>query len=436
MPSQNEQEVALRQQAYRLLLEVDRLQRVIYEENGENSSEEQMDEWVQTQIELYKVEEKLREVGTTQTEPEPAVPEMESQPDRPVTRGGGRSMGVPPPGYSARRGLDTTELDVDVRLQMAQVPTAIYHLLDPQENPLVECRVRTNSSRKRRLRIISFIEGYSAQAVDTLEISNGTSNPISQLPTLFPDRLNQVRELTRATLNVLAEDLENKQIEVHKTIPIWLLSRNSAPLSVKNPTTQEWNDLSRYYGAFVTPNQVDVRRFLRDVVEHHAKQQLSGYHEPVTPQVRAIYEALQQKVGIRYVSSVLNFNPDEGAKTQRVQLPRQSLEEKVANCIDGVLLFASLLESISINPAIVILPKHALLGWETGLGNNHWAYLETTMLGGAHTFESACDRGTRLATANEEQQKRANHNDRAHELWFRRWSLYELRTRHGITPME
>ena len=67
--------------------------------------------------------------------------------------------------------------------------------------------------------------------------------------------------------------------------------------------------------------------------------------------VKAIYDALQTKANIKYVNSTVDFNPDETAKTQRVRLPRETLKERQANCIDGALLFASLLEAISLNPA-------------------------------------------------------------------------------------
>ena len=46
-------------------------------------------------------------------------------------------------------------------------------------------------------------------------------------------------------------------------------------------------------------------------------------------------------------------------------LPRESLADKEANCINGTVLFASLLEGISMSPAIVLVPGHAFLAWET-----------------------------------------------------------------------
>lgn len=166
---------------------------------------------------------------------------------------------------------------------------------------------------------------------------------------------------------------------LHQTDPIWLLARNSAPLAVRDPSTGTWADLSRYFGAFATPNEQSVMRFQRQVAEYHPEGRLVGYLGPVMPQARAIFDALKNVAEITYVNSLVDFNPEEGAQTQRVRFLRESLKEGQANCIDATLLFASLLEGISLNPAIVVVPKHIFLGWETGqdtesmaiLGNNH-----------------------------------------------------------------
>ncbi|GIK75363.1 MAG: hypothetical protein BroJett021_43510 [Chloroflexota bacterium] len=334
---------------------------------------------------------------------------------------------------SVTRSMATTQLEAAVRLRMAHVPTATYHLLDAAENPLVEITVENGKTTPRRLRITSRIEGYSAEAIDTIELT-GKGRPDStrtttQLPTLFPERIRPVQELTRATVNVLVEEIGGK-IETHETLPVWLLARNAAPLAVRNPASGGWIDLSRYFGAFVTPNQRDVMRFLRHAANLHPEHQLAGYQSDVTLQARAIFDALKQQAGITYVNSLIAFNPDESARGQRVRLPRETLEEQQANCIDGTLLFASLLEAISINPALVIVPGHAFVGWETGANSGEWDYLETTMIG-SNEFEDARKIGQQKATFWEKQAAAPN---KAHV--FRRWSLRDLRTIYRITPLE
>ena len=162
------------------------------------------------------------------------------------------------------RSLATTGLSVLVEPMMASVPTAFYHLLDAEEHPLVKCTVTTTAAFKR-VRITSYIEGYSAQAVDTIEVRRNQA-PAPVVSTAADAaawrRCAPINELTRASLNVLAEDLDTGKVEVHKSMPIWLLARTTAPLATYDPTSGEWKDMSRYLGAFVTPNHPSVMKFL------------------------------------------------------------------------------------------------------------------------------------------------------------------------------
>jgi hypothetical protein len=333
-------------------------------------------------------------------------------------------------------GAQTTGLEAEVRLRMEQVPTAISHLLDPAKNPLVSCTIRNARNEGiRRLRVHTSIEGYSAPAVDTVELNPLRSHEFTQLPILFPDRVRSLTELTRASLNVLIDDLDGK-IEVHRSCPVWLLANTTAPLAVRDPTTGRWNDLTRYLGAFVTPNAPQVMALLRIAAGHHPDHRLVGYQvdpEGVEAQARAIYQALKVEGGITYVNSVIANSAEDGSLSQRVRLPRQSLEEGQANCIDGAVLFASLLEATSLSPALVIVPGHAFVAWETRRQSDQWRYLETTMVGD-RTFEDARASAEQTARAYMELDQGATDSARR----FRRWALRELRTDPAarITPME
>lgn len=316
-------------------------------------------------------------------------------------------------------------------LRMAQVPTSIHHLLDRTENPLVTFTIRNAGEDTRRLRVTSFVEGYSARAVDTVQLPAGEEISLDQLPTFFPDRLQGLSELTGATMNVLVEDLDSG-VELHQTERVRLLARTVAPMRVLDPADGRWRDLSRYLAAFVTPNTPTIMTFLRRVAEHHADNRLIGYQgsrDGVTSQVKAIFAALKA-TGMTYVNSVIAFSPEEGTATQRIRLPRESLADQEANCIDGTVLVASLLEAISMNPAIVIVPGHAFVAWESWQGSGEWHHLETTMIDSA-SFEEACAEADRTA----ERYRRLREQTRD-PLRFRLWSLQELRSVHRITPME
>ena len=413
MPESSEM-TALRQEVYDLRLQASRLQNEASQATDPKVLSHVLDEAGQVEIDLANAEQALQQALAALAAPKGVGDEKRS--------------------FVVTRSMATTKLDAKVRLRMAHIPTATYHLLNDAESPLVEITLENGDLKPRRLRITSRLEGYSAEAIDTIELESrgksGATRTVTQLPTLFPEHVRHVHELTRASVVVLVEEIGGK-IETHETLAVWLLARNSAPLAVRDPSSGAWVDLSRYFGAFVTPNERAVMLFLRNAARRHPEGRLTGYQSDVTLQARAIFDALKGDADITYVNSLITFNPDESARGQRVRLPRESLEEKQANCIDGTLLFASLLEAVSLNPAIIIIPGHAFVGWEKTQNSGTWDYLETTMIG-TNNFDDACKIGQQRATFWEKRQVDAP----GKEGLFRRWSLRELRTTYGITPLE
>jgi hypothetical protein len=403
-------------QVYRQRLKVEQLRRETFATSDPMASESLFDELINAEGALADLEGELA-----------ARQAADSESGLLVTIG--RSGG-----YAGTLGAQTTGLSAEVHLRMAQVPTSIYHLLDSEANPLVTCSVSNTSNHIRRLRVSSYIEGYSARAIKSVEIAPQEKHTFDLLPTLFPDNLESLNEITRATLNVLVEDLDDGKIESHTTHPIWLLARTTAPLAVNDPTSGQAQDLTPYLGAFVTPNEPSLMQFLRAAAALHPQGRLAGYQGSpavVEPQVRALFEALKQTAEITYVNSVIAFSPDQGASKQRVRLPRESLAHAQANCIDGTVLFASLLEAISLSPGLAIVPGHAFVAWETWKDESaEWRFLETTMIG-AHGFEEACTHGEANA-ARYKALAEATENP----ALFRLWPLRELRTDRNIVPME
>jgi hypothetical protein len=298
-------------------------------------------------------------------------------------------------------GPDTTGLQVEVTLKRTEIPTGIYHLLNPEKDPLVEVKVKNcaTSGKPRRVRVTAFLEGLSAQAVRTFELPKEKSSTIKLLPVLPAHRSRRLTEVQWSALHVQVEDLDGK-LEQHDTYPILCLARTSG-----FPSGLFDDDLSRYFGAWVTPNAEPVQQLLRSAAEQMPGRVVFGYarhtgatisgaedEDPVTAQVRAIYEALKAH-DITYVRSSMAFGAPRGTLLQRARLPRETLRRKVANCLDGTVLFASLLEAASLHAALVFVPRHAFVGWEKQAGSGEWAYLETTMIRDAE-FEAACRSGT------------------------------------------
>lgn len=274
------------------------------------------------------------------------------------------------------------------------------------------------------------VPGYSYEESKVVLLAPGQSAVRDFFPIFDVTKVASVSELTPVTVRIQVKDAVTDSLWVRETLPLQLLALNSAFLTSVDPYTDEVIDQTCYLGVFVTPNDPEFDAFISE-----AAQFLPSYHKfdgyqsrDVFPQVRALYDALTAG-GTRYVDSTLDFNPAaETRRTQRVRLPRQVLTAHTANRLDGTLLFASLLMHIGIEPAIVILPGHALVAWEPDKGSNEWRHLETTSIG-YKSFEDACEKGERIARIRLEKLA-ATGND----SWYRRWPLRDL-VAQGIYPI-
>jgi hypothetical protein len=328
-------------------------------------------------------------------------------------------------------GADTTKLSVTVRVSMRQVPTSMVNLLTPQDTPLVTFDLKNHRTKKARLKITTRVEGFSSEEIDTFELKPGTRSQRAYLPVFALDRLAEVTEARAACLYVRVDDLDSKLIECEQTYRIMLLPRTTAYLRLTNAAGGEI-DLTRYLGAWVTPNAPEIMRLVREAAALVPSGKIVGYQAPmeeempgiVDAQVDAIYQALQARK-LSYVSSTIAFNLAGDTFVQRIRLPREALALGSANCIDGVVLMASALEAASLNPAIVIIPTHAFLAYERIPYSGQWDYVETTLLDSGSFAEAQ-----RAARAIAESFLRRGSSR------LTMWSIPKLRAEHAIFPME
>jgi hypothetical protein len=405
---------ALRKEAARLREVVQGLRTAVFSQTDPSADDALLDRLGAEETHLRETEEEL----AAAPEPPPKEPPPEDRP---------RLLGP-----------ETTELKVETTIHLQPVPTGIYHLLDPQMHPLLTVTVANLSMDARRVRVTAFIEGLSARAVRTMELGGKARASATATfplhPTLLPERAREVTDVQWATLHVIVDLLGatregQSQIpelcECHNTFPVLCLARTSGFNAVRRPEDGSLVDLTRYYGAWVTPHVEPVQQRIRRAVELSKDRAIWGQRDrdSVERQVSCTYESLRE-LDLAYVNSVIDYGAATGQLTQRTRLPRESLAQKSANCIDGTVLMASMLEGASLNPAIVLVPQHAFLAWETAHRSGEWSYLETTMIGSAD-FAAACASG----------KKQYDKFRVFYPGKIRRHALADLRSA-GIYPME
>lgn len=117
--------------------------------------------------------------------------------------------------------------------------------------------------------------------------------------------------------------------------------------------------------SFVTPNDPLVQELVGKAAEirktKYNDPSFSGYltHDPnrVLEDMDVIFEAVK---GARIRYAIMSASYEKFF--QRVRLPRSVLQERMANCLDFSLLFASLYEAIGLHPVILMCKTHAMVG--------------------------------------------------------------------------
>ena len=93
-----------------------------------------------------------------------------------------------------------------------------------------------------------------------------------------------------------------------------------------------------------------------------SKDAFSGEQQPTMVQVKALFDELKAR-GVTYVEDPRVF--DERGAIQRTRLPAEVLASTNAQCLEGTLLYASLMEAIGLQPVLVFKKGHAFIAWKT-----------------------------------------------------------------------
>jgi hypothetical protein len=291
-----------------------------------------------------------------------------------------------------------TQLRVELMLRMRPLPTAIYHLLDPDTDPVLTVVMGNDASEARRICVRTYLEELSSQDVRTLVLEPHSETRINVRPPLLPARVREMTAERWTTWHLVVEDLDQgSKIERHEGIEVLCLPPSFGFYGVARPETGQLIDLTPYFAAWVTPCSEAVQNLIRRAASFTSRGLLKSYvQDPVaiTEQVQALYLSLRE-AGITYIDSVVPLETPAGYVSQGPRLPRESLTLKSANCLDGTLLFASLLEGASLRPILVFVPGHAFVGWELNEEGDEYDFLETTLISST-AFAEACRVGRRL----------------------------------------
>jgi hypothetical protein len=239
-------------------------------------------------------------------------------------------------------------------------------------------------------------------------------------------KFDHLRKVTQQIpLNVDFEVEVNGKPLGDKAETLQIRSINDCPYGVANSeeTVDDENvedgsaDLGWMFAAYVNENHPYLDKVLQEALATKIADAFDGYqaNDPtdVLKQAFALWAAVQ-KHGIHY-SSVTEVLPGGSPliNSQFVRFLDQSVTNTQANCVDGSVLFASLLRKVGINPFLVAVPGHMYIGFylNNSEDENEREYvgLETTLIGAPEIEESDSDWPDALADlADQLSSKTAN----------------------------
>jgi hypothetical protein len=262
---------------------------------------------------------------------------------------------------------------------------------DPQliGDPLGIIRVRIVAPTSvARVRVKVSSPGLMEESsLDTLLAAPGGSYLIS--PTIAWDfhALARVRQARPATVTVtVSVDGEEVGRSLERAT---LHSINDAPYFVTTEGAdgkQKGNPTSWMFAAYVNENSPVNDEIRRQALQAGIVKRFDGYQsgdvQQVIRQVYAMWNVMQ-RLGMKYSSITTTTRASSRISSQQVRFVEQSVKSAQANCVDGSVLFASLMREVGIDPVLVLLPGHMYVGFYLDQQHTEVFYLETTLLGQA-----------------------------------------------------
>jgi hypothetical protein len=245
----------------------------------------------------------------------------------------------------------------------------------------------SNTTAAAILRRVSVkIPGWSEDEIQTVTLAPGSTRTLVFAPAFLP-RFYENHEITAASAHVTITDTAaNSSYET--TLPVRLRSAEDMfwGNGFKNAS---------FIASWVTPHDRQVEAVLSRAKKLIPDHRLPGYEswksvaqqeQETYREARAIFNTLQ-RMGLSYVKSSVTLGDHKGV-SERVRMPRVSLAQSSANCIDAVVMYASLFENLGMDASIVVVPGHAYAGVRVAEGSPKFLLIDVALTGRS-TFEAA-----------------------------------------------
>jgi len=237
-----------------------------------------------------------------------------------------------------------------------------------------------------RQRVAVKVVGWSDEEIQIAELRPGGAHTYLFAPVFLP-RFYKNHEIVAATVQVSVTDMSGRSVY-----------QNTVPVRIRSAEDMYWGSDFKYapfIASWVTPHDLQLESVLARAVNYVPDHRLPGYEDwksadqqelETYREAKAIFLALKG-LGLAYVNSYTTLGGHRDL-SERVRMPRVSLGQSSANCIDAAVMYASLFENLGMEATVVIVPGHAYAGVRVAAGSNRFLFIDVALTGRA-TFEAA-----------------------------------------------
>ncbi|MEO6732219.1 MAG: hypothetical protein ABIN01_13460 [Ferruginibacter sp.] len=193
------------------------------------------------------------------------------------------------------------------------------------------------------------------------------------------------KQLASTPLNFYFRLYDEDGNKVEKLMAVLLRSVNDCIYQYKDI------DMGFLFTAFIQEEHPEIDKILKEALNTKMISAIAGYQvneEYTHKQVAAIWRVLHDR-GFKYSSITPTAGTGTNIYSQAVRTFDNALKTSQANCVDGTIVFASILRKIGISSVLVLVPGHCFLGYYTDKTKKNIAYLETTLLSESTLIDKA-----------------------------------------------
>ena len=281
----------------------------------------------------------------------------------------------------------------------------------------------------------SFYKSYAVRPIATVQLFNKNEIPVeATLQYYLPELMKRPaqQELTlpadaqitvpihavldNALLQVAGHEPWDAEIKLSYSVgPQTVSIEERRAITVHGKGMLNWDSIARA-AAFITPEDPTVAAFARSMLARLGDYRLRGDAWGHVPQAMLMFEGLNA-LGVRYAADAntpFQMARDNAAAIDNIQYPAELMHSQLGDCDDNTALFCALLENVRISTALVDVPGHILMMFDSGISPDRklgtqlnealfvehagrlWVPVEVTVLGEGRPFTDAWKLGAKI----------------------------------------